>query len=48
MLSYRLGIVNNFPWEFKPVLHWSKPDTFSILIGEENKTKCIYSAYLGH
>ena len=29
MLSYRLGTVNDFHWEFKPVLSYSKPHTFS-------------------
>jgi len=27
MLSYRLGTVNDFHWEFKPVLSYSKPHT---------------------
>ena len=25
MLSYRLGTINDFHWEFKPVLSYSKP-----------------------
>jgi len=29
MLSYRLGTVNDFHWEFKPVLSYSKTHTFS-------------------
>ena len=29
MLSYRLGTVNDFHWEFKPVLTYSKPHTFT-------------------
>ena len=47
MLSYRLGKVNDFLWEFKPVLSYSKPHTFWIFIGEE-KEKCIYSLQPGH
>ena len=27
MLSYRLGTVDDFHWEFKPVLSYSKPHT---------------------
>jgi len=37
MLSYRLGTVNDFHWEFKPVLSYSKPHTFSTLFGEEKE-----------
>jgi len=29
MLSYRLGTDNDFHWEFKPALRYSKPHTFS-------------------
>ena len=33
-----------FIWEFKPVLSYSKPHTFSISFGEEKEwKKCIYS-----
>jgi len=39
MLSYRLGTVNDFHWEFKPVLSYSKPHTFSTFIGEEKERK---------
>jgi len=43
MLSYRLGTVNDFHWGFKPVLSYSKPHTFSILLVKKNKNKlCIY------
>ena len=38
MLSYRLGTVNDFHWEFKPVLSYSKPYTF-ITFFEDEKTK---------
>ena len=34
MLSYRLGTVNNFHWDFKPVFRYSKPHTYSTFIGE--------------
>jgi len=33
MLSYRLGTVNDFLWEIKPVLSYSKPHTFSTFLG---------------
>jgi len=39
MLSYRLGTVNDFHWEFQPVLSYSKPHTFSTFLGEENEEK---------
>jgi len=46
MLRYRLGTVNDFHWEFKPVLSYSKPHTFSTFL--ERKTKeCIYSLQPG-
>jgi len=49
MLSYRLGMVNDFHWEFKPVLSYSKPHNFSTSFGEEKrKKKCIYSLQPGH
>ena len=44
MLSYRFGTVNDFHWELKPVLSYSKPHTFSKPFGEEKeRKKCIYS-----
>jgi len=48
MLNYRLGTVNDFLWEFKPVLSYSKPHTFSTLFGEEQEKICIYSLQPGH
>jgi len=36
---YRLGTVNDFHWELKPVLSYSKPHTFSTLFGEEKGRK---------
>ena len=39
MLSYRLGTVNDFHWEFKPVLSYRKPHTFSTCFGEEKEKK---------
>jgi len=39
MLSYRLGTVNDFHWEFKPVLSYSKPHNFSTSLGEEKERK---------
>jgi len=39
MLNYRLGTVNDFHWEFKPVLSYSKPHTFSTYSGEEKERK---------
>ena len=45
MLSYRLGTVNDFHWEFKPVLSYSKPHTFSTFL---EKKICIYSLQPGH
>jgi len=39
MLSYRLGTVNDFHWELKPVLSYSKPHTFSTFFGEEKERK---------
>jgi len=41
MLSYRLGTIHDFYWEFKPNLSYSKPHTFSTLFGEEKEKKCI-------
>jgi len=37
MLSYRLGTVNDFHWEFKPVLSYSKPQTHSTFFEEEKE-----------
>jgi len=37
MLSYRLGTVNDFHLEFKPVLNYSKLHTFSTFFGKEKK-----------
>jgi len=39
MLSYRLGTVNDFHWEFKPFLSYSKPHTFSTSFEEEKERK---------
>jgi len=39
MLSYRLGKVNDFHWEFKPVLSYSKSHIFSTFFGEEKENK---------
>jgi len=39
MLSYRFGTVNDLHWEFKPVLSFSKPHTFSTFFGEEKERK---------
>jgi len=43
MLSYRLGMVNDFHWEFKPVLSYSKPHTFSAFFGEKKKKKNAFN-----
>ena len=48
MLSYRLGTVNDFHWEFKPSLSYSKPHTFSTFFGEEKEKIFIYSLQPGH
>jgi len=37
MLNYRRGTVNDFHWEFKPVLSYIKPHTFSTCFGEEKE-----------
>jgi len=42
MLSYRLGTVNDFHWEFQPVLSYSKPHTFSTFFGEEKERKKMH------
>jgi len=39
MLSYRLGTVNDSHWEFKLVLSYSKPQTFSTFLGEEKERR---------
>jgi len=39
MLSYRLGTVNDFHWEFKPVKSYSKRHTFSTCFWEEKERK---------
>jgi len=36
-MSYRLGMVNDFHWEFKPFLTYSKPHTFSTFFGGEKE-----------
>ena len=43
MLSYRLGTVNDFHWEFKPVLSHSKPHTFSTFFREKNERKKAFN-----
>jgi len=43
MLSYRLGTVNDFHWEFKPVLSYSKPHTFSTFFGKEKESKNAFT-----
>jgi len=37
MLSYRLGTVNDFHWELKQVLSYSKLHAFSTFFGEEKE-----------
>ena len=37
MLRYRLGTVNDFHWEFEPVLSYSKPHTFSTYFKTKRK-----------
>jgi len=41
MLSHRLGTVNDFHWEFKPVLSYSKPHTFSTFLDNKKKERKI-------
>jgi len=43
MLSYRFGTVNDFHWEFKPVLSYSKPHTFSTFVWEEKEKKYAFT-----
>jgi len=38
MLSYRLGTVNEFHWEFEPVFSYSKPHTSQQFV-EKTKIK---------
>ena len=45
MLSYRLGTVNDFHWEFKPVFSYSKPHTFSTFFGDEKERKNAFNLY---
>jgi len=42
MLSYRFGTVNDFHWDFKPVLSYSKPHTFSRFFFGEEKEKNMH------
>jgi len=37
MLSYRLGTVTDFHWEFKLVLSYSKPHTCSTFLEKKKK-----------
>ena len=39
LLSCRLGTVNEFHWEFKQVLSYSKPHTFSTFLEKKKKKK---------
>jgi len=39
MLRYRLGRVNDFHWEFKPVLGYSKLHTFLTFLEKKKKRK---------
>ena len=39
MLDYRLRTVNDFHWEFKPVLSYSKPHTSSTFLEKTKKEK---------
>jgi len=43
MLNYRLGTVNDFHWEFKPVLIYSKPYTSSTFLEEEKERKNAFT-----
>jgi len=43
MLSYRLGTVNDVYWEFKPVLSYSKHNTFSTFFEEEKERKNAFT-----
>jgi len=47
MLSYCLGRVNGCHCEFKPVLSYSKHNTFSTLIAEEKENEMhLFSLYI--
>jgi len=46
MLSYRLGTVNDFHWEFKPVFRYSKHHTYSFIGEEKENQLCINTLYL--
>jgi len=49
MLSYRLGKVNYFHWEFKLVFRYCKPHTYSTFFGEEYENKIhLLSLNLGN
>ena len=48
MLCYRLGTVNDFHWELKTVLSYSKPHTFLTYLEKKKTEKCIYSFQPGH
>jgi len=43
VLSCRLGTANDFHCEFKPVLSYSKPQTFTTLFGEEKERKDAFN-----
>jgi len=45
MLSFRLGTVNDFHWEFNPVLSYSKPHTFSTSLGEEKERNNAFNLF---
>jgi len=43
MLSFPFGTVNDFHWEFKPVLNYSKPHTFSTFLEKIKKRRNAFS-----
>ena len=43
MLSYHLNTVNDFHWEFKVVLSYSKLHTFSAFFGEEKERQHAFT-----
>jgi len=43
MLSYRHSTVYYFHWEFKPILSYSKPYTFSTFFGEKKERKNAFT-----
>jgi len=45
MLNYRLGMVNEKHWGFKPVFRCSKPHTFSTFSEEEKEKKNVHSFF---